>query len=125
MLTSCVYVLIFICGGLFIVAATLPATRAIHWLRSSQYPGGEEKLSREPGESPGSRTPGTIGIHYYLMAVVFAVIEIEALFLVLWAVSYGSTGEFIAFSSMEMLIFTAIPSVALFHAVRKGILSWH
>ncbi len=58
---------------------------------------------------------------FYLIALIFVVFDVEAVFLVPWAVVYRKLG---VFALVEMLIFIAFLVVALAYAWRKRALEW-
>ncbi len=58
---------------------------------------------------------------FFLYALVFLVFDVEALFLIPWAVAYRQLG---LFALIEMVIFMAFLVVALAYAWRKRALEW-
>ncbi len=58
---------------------------------------------------------------FYLFALIFVVFDVEAVFLVPWAVAYRKLG---LFALVEMVIFIAFLLVALAYAWRKRALEW-
>ncbi len=58
---------------------------------------------------------------FYLFALIFVVFDVEAVFLVPWAVAYRKLG---LFALVEMVIFIAFLLVALIYAWRKRALEW-
>ncbi len=58
---------------------------------------------------------------FYLFALIFVVFDVEAVFLVPWAVAYRKLG---LFALVEMVIFIAFLLVALVYAWRKRALEW-
>nr|QHB79270.1 NADH-plastoquinone oxidoreductase subunit 3 [Diplazium wichurae] len=83
---------------------------------------GPEKLtSHESGIEPKGDTWIRFQIRYYMFALVFAVSDVETLFLYPWAVSFRELGLF-AFT--EVIIFIFILVVGLVHAWRKGASEW-
>nr|QHB79193.1 NADH-plastoquinone oxidoreductase subunit 3 [Diplazium tomentosum] len=83
---------------------------------------GPEKLtSYESGIEPKGDTWIRFQIRYYMFALVFAVSDVETLFLYPWAVSFRELGLF-AFT--EVIIFIFILVVGSVHAWRKGASEW-
>lgn len=78
----------------------------------------------EPYESgmrpygPGRRQ---VEIHYYLVAVLFILFDIEIIFLLPWAISLRQLGTF---GIIEMVIFILVLLVGYVYAWRKGALEW-
>ena len=60
-------------------------------------------------------------VKFYLMAMMFIVFDIEAIFLYPWAVQLRSLGRF---GLVEMFTFIAIVFVGLLYVWRKGALDW-
>jgi NADH-quinone oxidoreductase subunit A len=73
----------------------------------------------------GEPTVGTDQVRFrtlfYLVAMVFVVFDVEAIFLFPWAVVFKSLG-FFAF--VEMVVFVGILLLGLAYAWRKGVLKW-
>jgi NADH-quinone oxidoreductase subunit A len=60
-------------------------------------------------------------IQYYIYAMMFVIFDIEAVFLLPWAVSYAGLG---IFALVEMAIFLILLAVGLGYAWAKGVLRW-
>ncbi|MGI5836994.1 MAG: NADH-quinone oxidoreductase subunit A [Chloroflexota bacterium] len=58
---------------------------------------------------------------FYLFALIFVIFDVEAVFLLPWAVAYRQLG---LFALVEMLIFIGFLLVGLVYAWRKGALEW-
>jgi NADH:ubiquinone oxidoreductase subunit 3 (subunit A) len=58
---------------------------------------------------------------YYIYALVFVVFDIEAVFLLPWAVAYG---QLPLYALVEGVVFILILALALAYAWRKGALRW-
>lgn len=58
---------------------------------------------------------------FYLYALVFVIFDVEAVFLIPWAVAYRQLG---LFALIEMVIFIGFLVVALAYAWRKRALEW-
>ena len=61
------------------------------------------------------------GIKFYLMAMFFVIFDLEAAFVIAWAVAVRELGWI---GYLEMLVFIAILVVALFYLWRVGALDW-
>jgi NADH-quinone oxidoreductase subunit A len=70
---------------------------------------------------------GRFSVRFYLVAVLFILFDVEAVFMMPWAVIYrrlpGITGSRL-FGFWEMLVYLGFVAVGLFYIVRKGILNW-
>lgn len=120
MLSDYIYAFVFLCGGLFMVGAALTTARILR----PHNPNPEKNSTYECGEKTIGAAWVQFDIKYYLYALLFVIFDVEAVFLIPWAVSFKTMGEFIVFSFIEMVIFLAILAVALIYAWKKGILKW-
>jgi NADH-quinone oxidoreductase subunit A len=66
-------------------------------------------------------------VRFYMVAVLFILFDVEAVFMLPWAVIYrklpGITGSKL-FGFWEMLVYLGFIAVGLYYIVRKGILDW-
>jgi NADH-quinone oxidoreductase subunit A len=60
-------------------------------------------------------------VKFYLIAILFVVFDIEAIYLYPWAVTYDMLG---LFALVEMLLFIFLLLVAYVYAWKKGVLQW-
>jgi len=84
-----------------------------------------EKLKPwECGFEPiGEASKGQFRIHFFIIAILFIIFDVETLFLFPWAVIL--TDKSIAvFVLVEMIIFIAVLAVGLIYAWKKGALDW-
>jgi NADH-quinone oxidoreductase subunit A len=89
-------------------------------IRPSRF--SEEKLTTyECGENPTGSAWIQFNIRFYVFALIFIVFDVEAVFLLPWAVVFRQLGM-LAF--LEGLVFIAILAVALAYVWRKGDLEW-
>jgi NADH-quinone oxidoreductase subunit A len=85
-----------------------------------------KKEAYECGMEPQGSARIRLSIHFYLVAVLFILFDVESIFLVLWAVganSFNSQGVG-AFVLVEILAFVGILGLALAYVWRKGGLEW-
>jgi len=70
---------------------------------------------------------GRFSVRFYLVAVLFILFDVEAVFMMPWAVVYrklyGITGSRL-FGFWEMLVYLGFVAVGLYYIARKGILNW-
>jgi len=108
---------------LFIVAAVAfgALNLALSWvIRPSRYDPvkmAPYECGIETFEDPRQR----YSVHYYLIAVLFVVFDVETIFLFPWAVQYKVLG---LFGFIEMTVFIFILLVAYLYAWKKGALEW-
>jgi NADH:ubiquinone oxidoreductase subunit 3 (subunit A) len=109
--------------GVFVaVAIGFLVVNLLVWkvIRPSRY--SEEKLTTyECGENPTGSAWIQFNIRFYVFALIFIVFDVEAVFLLPWAVVFRQLGP-LAF--VEGLVFIAILVVALAYVWRKGDLEW-
>jgi NADH-quinone oxidoreductase subunit A len=60
-------------------------------------------------------------VHFYLVAMLFIVFDIETAFLFPLAVRYGVAPQFLF---VQAIIFVAILAIAYVYVLRKGVLKW-
>jgi len=109
-------------GVFMAVAVGFLVVNLLVWkvIRPSRY--SEEKLTTyECGENPTGSAWIQFNIRFYVFAIIFIVFDVEAVFLLPWAVVFRQLGP-LAF--VEGLVFIAILVVALTYVWRKGDLEW-
>jgi NADH:ubiquinone oxidoreductase subunit 3 (subunit A) len=117
MLTGYAGVLAFIVVALGFLVVNLIVWKVIRPSRFS-----EEKLTTyECGENPTGSAWVQFNIRFYVFALIFIIFDVEAVFLLPWAVVFRELGM-LAF--LEGLVFIAILAVALAYVWRKGDLEW-
>jgi NADH-quinone oxidoreductase subunit A len=71
---------------------------------------------------------GRFSVRFYMVAVLFILFDVEAVFMMPWAVIYrrlpALTGVSRLFGFWEMLVYLGFVAVGLYYIVRKGILDW-
>ena len=70
---------------------------------------------------------GRFSVRFYLVAVLFILFDVEAVFMMPWAVVYRKLPQIAGsrlFGFWEMLVYLGFVAVGLFYIVRKGILDW-
>ncbi len=116
-LTAHASILVFLVAIVGILVGAL-----LFWwvLRPSRF--SEEKLTTyECGEDPTGNAWIQFNIRFYVVALVFIVFDVEAVFLLPWAVVFRELG---VLAYVEGLVFIAILIVALAYVWRKGDLAW-
>lgn len=83
----------------------------------------------ECGNPPSGDARERINVKFFLVALLFLVFDIEAVFIYPWAVNFadavrGTGGLSAALVLGEMLAFVAVIVVGLVYAWRKGALDW-
>ena len=75
----------------------------------------------ESGMKPVGNARERFSVKFYLVAMVFILFDIEAIFLYPWAVVYR---ELKLFGFFEMLLFIALVLCGFFYIWKKGVLNW-
>ena len=104
--------------GFVMIFVTLALTKLVAPRRRSN-PG--FLSTYESGEVPVGNARGPIDVQYYLYVIVFLVIDIEAVFLIPWALRFAKLG---AAGLVEMAIFVGLVLIGWAYAWKKGALEW-
>jgi NADH-quinone oxidoreductase subunit A len=120
-LTAHSAILVFLVMGIGFLAVNLVVWRIIRPSRFS-----EEKLTTyECGENPTGSAWVQFNIRFYVFALLFIIFDVEAVFLLPWAVVFRKLAqEQGLLPYIEGLVFIAILVVALAYVWRKGDLEW-
>ncbi len=105
-------VLVLTVIGVLMVAPKLLARSTTDPVKASAYECGLPAVG-----SPHQR----FSVHFYLVAVLFILFDIEAVFLFPWAVALQDLG---AAGFVEALVFVGVLALGLGYAWKKGVLDW-
>jgi NADH-quinone oxidoreductase subunit A len=109
---------------LIYVGLVISVVSILLWLSSQFGPRRRTLVKDSPYES-GTATPGSahrrFSVHFYLIAMLFILFEVEAVVLCPWAINAANLGMF---GFVEVFIFAAVLGLGLAYAWRKGALSW-
>jgi len=82
----------------------------------------------ECGIRPVGDARGRFSVRFYLVAVVFILFDVEAVFMMPWAVIYrrlpGLAGVSRLFGFWEMVVYLGFLAVGLYYIFRKNVLNW-
>jgi NADH-quinone oxidoreductase subunit A len=70
---------------------------------------------------------GRFSVRFYMVAMLFILFDVEAVFMLPWAVIYRHLPELTGsrmFGFWEMLVYIGFVLVGFFYIVKKGILDW-
>ena len=70
---------------------------------------------------------GRFSVRFYMVAMLFILFDVEAVFLMPWAIIYRKLPEITGsrlFGFWEMLVYLGFVAVGLYYIVRKGVLDW-
>lgn len=114
------YLPVLLISGFVIFIAFMVLT--INSIVSPKNPFREKLMPWECGMEPiGNASVGHFKVHFFIIAILFIVFDVETLFLFPWAVVLRDIGMF---AFVEMFIFIAILVVGLIYAWKKGALEW-
>ena len=91
------------------------------WLLGMKKPRPEKLVPYECGMQPIGTARGRMSVKFYLVAMLFLLFDIEAVFLFPWAVVYR---ELKLFGFFEMLLFILAILAGYIYAWKKGALEW-
>ncbi len=98
-------------GGI-VVLSTLVGKHRYNRVKMSPY---------ECGMTPMGDARERFSVKFYLVAMLFILFDVEAVFLYPWAVVFK---ELKMFGFWEMLVYIGIVLVGLFYVWKKGVLDW-
>lgn len=116
-----IFMLLLAAGAALFALAPLALARLWSWKFSPRKPGPIKNAIYECGlESKGDAWIA-FKPEYYLYAIIFLVFDVEAVFLLPFAVSFGSLS---LGASLAMVIFVLLLAEGLGWAWQKGLLTW-
>jgi NADH-quinone oxidoreductase subunit A len=105
-------VIAVVVAGALVAISFLLGKRVKNRVKDSPY---------ESGIAPTGSARERFSVKFYLVAIVFILFDIEAVFLYPWAVVYR---ELKLFGFFEMLLFVALVLAGFFYIWKKGALDW-
>jgi NADH-quinone oxidoreductase subunit A len=91
------------------------------WLLGLKKPRPEKLVPYECGMQPVGTARDRFSVKFYLIAMLFLLFDIEAVFLFPWAVVYR---ELKLFGFFEMLVFIGVILAGYVYIWKKGALEW-
>ena len=110
-------VLIFAAIGGFIALVLF----VVPFLIAPRKPDSEKISAYECGFNPFDDARMKFDIRFYLVAILFVIFDLEAVYLFPWAVSFKEIG---ALGYWTMMVFIAELIIGFIYAWRKGALEW-
>lgn len=109
-------------GLLLITGMVLPAVVILfNWLLGPRKPNSLKNSIYECGIETVGETWVQLKSQYYIFALIFVVFDVEAIFLLPWAVAYDTLQFYMV---LEGVLFILILAAGLVYAWRKGVLEW-
>jgi NADH-quinone oxidoreductase subunit A len=104
------------------VAVAIAASMvALSWLLGRRVKNPVKDMPYESGMIPVGDARQRFSVKFYLIAMIFILFDIEAVFLYPWAVVYR---ELKMFAFLEMFIFLVLILAGFFYIWKKGALDW-
>jgi len=106
----------------FVIAfAIAGAIVTLSWLIGQHKPNRAKLSPYECGVAPVGDARERFSVKFYLVAMLFILFDVEAIFLYPWAVILR---ELKMFGFWEMLVYVGIVLVGLFYVWKKGVIDW-
>src|SRR5690348_2738709 len=106
----------------FVFAGALAtAIVLLSWIFGQRRPTRAKMQPYECGMAPVGDARERFSVKFYLVAMLFILFDVEAVFLYPWAVLLR---ELKLFGFFEMLVYIAVVAVGLFYVWKKGALDW-
>jgi NADH-quinone oxidoreductase subunit A len=93
----------------------------LSWLIGQRKPTKAKMSPYECGMEPVGDTRGRFSVKFFLVAMLFILFDVEAVFIYPWAVILR---DLKMFGFWEMVVYLGIFLVAFFYVWKKGILDW-
>jgi len=93
----------------------------LSWLVGKRQAQAEKLMPYECGLNPIGDARKRFSIKFYIIAMLFIVFDIEAIFLYPWAIIFN---DLKIFGLIEMLVFIGILLIGFFYVWKKGALEW-
>jgi NADH-quinone oxidoreductase subunit A len=106
------FVIAFVVAGAIVVLSWLIGERKFTRAKMSAY---------ECGVAPIGDARERFSVKFYLVAMLFILFDVEAVFLYPWAIILR---ELKMFGFWEMLVYIGIVLVGLFYVWKKGVIDW-
>jgi NADH-quinone oxidoreductase subunit A len=96
----------------------------VSYLLGPKMPNKRKNMPFECGVPPVGDAQHRISVRFYLVAILFLLFDVEAIFFFPWAVVYRRYLSISSFILVEMAGFVAILLVGYFYVLKKGALEW-
>src|SRR6266478_6648481 len=88
---------------------------------SPRFPSTAKSQPFECGKTPFSLPGGNMPVHYYIVAMLFIVFDVELVFLFPWAVLFRKLG---LFGLAEMAVFLGFVVLGYLYVLKRRALEW-
>ncbi len=110
----------FLIHCLLVIGLTT-AIISLSWLIGERKPTRAKMAPYESGMTPVGDARGRFSVQFYLVAMLFILFDVEAVFLYPWAVILRDLKHF---GLGEMFVYIGIVLVGFFYVWKKGVLEW-
>jgi NADH-quinone oxidoreductase subunit A len=110
--------LIYLAGAVIIAGALVALSSLVGWRRPSRV----KQQAYECGITPTGDARGAFSVKFYLVAMLFILFDIEAIFLYPWAYVFRSL-NWAGF--YEMMVYVGILLAGYIYLWKKGALDWN
>jgi NADH-quinone oxidoreductase subunit A len=121
MLSDFGIIMLFIVFGMLFVVINILLSRAVTWLLNIQKSDPRKRTAYECGESPIGDARIRFNPRFYLVALVFLIFDVEAVFLLPIATIYG---QYAAIGAGAAGLFVGLLVIGLAYDWSKGDLDW-
>lgn len=90
-------------------------------LLAPKHPSHIKSQTFECGKEPFSLPGGQMPVHFYIVAMLFIIFDVELVFLFPWAVKFRELG---LFGLGEMAVFMGFVVLGYFYVIKKRALDW-
>ncbi len=117
--------LIHLLAAVALAGALTVASVVVGWRRPSRA----KQQAYECGMEPTGDARQPFSVKFYLVAMVFILFDVEAIFLLPWAYVFRDMTKMSAgigmYGFVEMIIYIGVLLVGYFYLWKKGALDWH
>ncbi len=106
---------------LLVVTGMAGGMVVLSWLVGRHRPSRAKLMAYECGMTPTGDARERFSVKFYLVAMLFILFDVEAVFLYPWAVVFR---ELRMFGFWEMLVYLGIVLVGFWYVWKKGVLDW-
>jgi NADH-quinone oxidoreductase subunit A len=110
-----VFIMFLVAGGIGVLALIVGA------VLGPKKPSRTKLMAYESGNDPIGTARERFPVHFYLVAMLFIIFDIETAFFYPLAVSFNKLG---VFAFWEALTFVVLVAVGYFYILKKGVLEW-
>lgn len=123
-LNAYVPLLIYLLVAAFLAGTLILVSTFIGWRRPNRV----KQQPYECGITPTGDARQPFSVKFYLVAMVFILFDVEAIFLYPWAYIFKDSARNVEtrpFGFVEMMIYLGVVSVGYIYLWKKGAFDWH